>query len=244
MSGVACAHRDKSLVSLLATLHLPVNVYGWPVGNSSVLEIEATHDRHAKVGLGDDAVVVLDDQVGSEDVAAEFVLHVAHYVVVGQREGKVEGRGDVIDTRVGLGLGVDLAAEDAIGFYPGDHFESVALDGDVETGHQLVGDGAGHFGEGRLDGHDGARVEVGRPADAIVFGVRISAEVEGKAPVGRVEALGLARVEGAYIFVHRVHRLEDQVFYRRKVALFGICNFKCKVSNFQISRPTCRESSV
>ena len=57
------------------------------------------------------------------------LLHVAHDIMEGHGDLKIQGVGHVIDARVGLGFGIDLAVEQLGCLHDCHHFSRSAQDG-------------------------------------------------------------------------------------------------------------------
>ena len=107
------------------------------VGHALVSQVVLAMDGQAEIGAGDDAVVVLEDDVIG--VAARSVFaHVALDVVVGHAQFKVEAGRHVVDARIGAALGVDFAVEDLARSDLGHHVSRPAVDGHVVARAQLV----------------------------------------------------------------------------------------------------------
>ena len=107
------------------------------IGHALVAQIVLTVNGETQIGAGDDAVVVLQDDVVG--VATHAVLvDVALDVVVGHAQFKVETGRDVVDARVGAPLGVDLAVEDLAGADLGHHVARTAVDRHVVARTQFV----------------------------------------------------------------------------------------------------------
>lgn len=79
----------------------------------------------------------LDDDFG-EEFAGAFLFDIAAEILVAQLEFEFQASGDVGDARVGSLLGVQLAAEDAVGFDADNHVGRAAIDGHIVTRRQLI----------------------------------------------------------------------------------------------------------
>lgn len=72
--------------------------------------------------------MMLDDDVIGKG-SGVHLLHVTHDIMEGHRDLKVQGVGDVIDARIGLGFGVDFPVEQLGRLHDCNHFSRSAQDG-------------------------------------------------------------------------------------------------------------------
>ncbi len=110
------------------------------VGDGLVGQVVLAGDGQAKITGGNDAVVVLDDDVVGV-ATGRLPLDSAVDVVVAEGDGELELAVDVFHAGFGAALGVDLSVEESWGQDVGAHVAGVALDADVVAGRQLVGRG-------------------------------------------------------------------------------------------------------
>lgn len=152
---------------------------------------------------------MLDDDVGRE-LLRTFVLHVAHQIVVRQRDVERQFVRHIVYARVWLRARVDFAVEDAIRADVRDHVVCVARHGHcscekirlnrrilwpiftVHARDELMGHGTGHFHEGLFDMQHGTRVHVRGAAHAVLRGLVVGAEVKREAPIRRIQTSLLA----------------------------------------------------
>jgi hypothetical protein len=131
------------------------------VSDCSVLEIKSTENRDSKVRVSHDPIMMLDHELGSEEIAIEgFLFHITHDVIVRKVEVEIQRMMHIIHARVGFCPRVDFATKDPIGSNLRHHLMSQAFNSNIHARHQLIGNCTRHLRKWIFNRENRSRIDV------------------------------------------------------------------------------------